>query len=406
MNITDKTKICFVVMGFGKKTDFETSRLLDLDATYEAIIQPAVEDCNIRCIRANEILHSGVIDEKMYDMLLRADLVIADISTGNVNAVYELGVRHALRPFSTIIMKENKGQLHFDLNHVSTFMYEHMESDIGTREAKRARKALKELIEQTMDERKNDSPVYTFIPNLAQPVLTDKEFEEVLEEAEELQDSFSGLLHSAEEAKKASEHGLAAKNYSELLELRSNDPYIRQQAALHTYKAKHPSRFLALNEAIRILEPLKPEVSNDPETLGISGAIYKNLWEITSDLETLNKSIHFYNRGFDLRGDYYNGENAATCIEIRSGLQKDQNEKLFDEMTANKIRQSIIHNLQIIIEDNDFDERSDRQWVYATLSNCNLSLGNDVEAQKYEQLFYCQDPSKWEIDTYIKHKPQ
>jgi hypothetical protein len=28
-------------MGFGKKTDYESGRTLDLDATYEAIINPA-----------------------------------------------------------------------------------------------------------------------------------------------------------------------------------------------------------------------------------------------------------------------------------------------------------------------------------------------------------------------------
>lgn len=76
--MSDAQKICFVVMGFGKKTDYESGRLLDLDATYEAIIQPAVEAGGYRCIRANEILHSGVIDVRMYEMLLRADLVVAD----------------------------------------------------------------------------------------------------------------------------------------------------------------------------------------------------------------------------------------------------------------------------------------------------------------------------------------
>ena len=109
---------CFVVMGFGVKTDYETGRTLDLDATYEAIIAPAVMDAGLRCIRADEIVHSGVIDRKMYEALYRADLVVADISTGNINAVYELGVRHALRPYSTIIMKESEGRLHFDLDHV------------------------------------------------------------------------------------------------------------------------------------------------------------------------------------------------------------------------------------------------------------------------------------------------
>ncbi len=51
--MSDAQKICFVVMGFGKKTDYESGRLLDLDATYEAIIQPAVEAGGYRCIRAN-----------------------------------------------------------------------------------------------------------------------------------------------------------------------------------------------------------------------------------------------------------------------------------------------------------------------------------------------------------------
>ena len=58
---------CFVIMGFGKKTDYgEKARTLDLDATYKAIIKPAVEDCGLTCIRADEVTHSGVIDVKMY----------------------------------------------------------------------------------------------------------------------------------------------------------------------------------------------------------------------------------------------------------------------------------------------------------------------------------------------------
>ena len=61
----DGQKLCFVVMGFGKKTDFETGRLLDLDATYETIIQPAVEAAGLRCTRADEVLHSGIIDTEM-----------------------------------------------------------------------------------------------------------------------------------------------------------------------------------------------------------------------------------------------------------------------------------------------------------------------------------------------------
>ncbi len=109
-------KICFVVMGFGQKVDYATGRTLDLDKTFENIIKPVCEELGYSCIRADEISKSGIIDLNMYKMLLTADLVIADISTSNVNAVYELGVRHALRRKATILMKEDKGNYHFDLS--------------------------------------------------------------------------------------------------------------------------------------------------------------------------------------------------------------------------------------------------------------------------------------------------
>src|SRR5262245_56910730 len=48
---------CFVVMGFGKKTDFETGRTLDLDKSYKNVIKPAVEAAGLTCIRADEIVH-------------------------------------------------------------------------------------------------------------------------------------------------------------------------------------------------------------------------------------------------------------------------------------------------------------------------------------------------------------
>ena len=53
---------CFVVMGFGKKTDFETGRLLDLDMSYKDLIKPAVQAVGLKCVRADEIVQSGLID--------------------------------------------------------------------------------------------------------------------------------------------------------------------------------------------------------------------------------------------------------------------------------------------------------------------------------------------------------
>jgi hypothetical protein len=41
---------CFVVMGFGKKTDFETGNSFDLDKSYKNMIKPAVIAAGLKCI--------------------------------------------------------------------------------------------------------------------------------------------------------------------------------------------------------------------------------------------------------------------------------------------------------------------------------------------------------------------
>ena len=118
-------KRCFVLMGFGEKTDFKTNRTLDLDKTYR-IIRDAVEEAGFDCIRADDIVHSGVIDKPMYEHLLNADVAIADLSTSNENAIYELGVRHALRPHTTIVLAEDQFKFPFDLNHLLIRSYVHL----------------------------------------------------------------------------------------------------------------------------------------------------------------------------------------------------------------------------------------------------------------------------------------
>ena len=119
------------------------------------------------CVRADEIVHSGLIDTPMYDQLLKADVVVADLSTSNKNAFYELGVRHALRPATTIVIAED-GMITppFDVNHIVIRKYHHLGEDIGFDEAIRFQAVLKDAIIEIMgrsSQLRQDSPVYEFI---------------------------------------------------------------------------------------------------------------------------------------------------------------------------------------------------------------------------------------------------
>src|SRR5262245_6737425 len=168
-------RTCFVVMGFGRKTDFESGRVLDLDQSYKNMIKPAVEKAGLKCVRADEIVHSGMIDLPMYEQLLNADVVVADLSTSNKNAFYELGVRHALRPYTTVVIAEDGIKAFpFDVNHVVVRQYHHLGEDIGYGEVQRFGQELTKAIREIMEKepRANDSPVYTFLNGLNPPAIT------------------------------------------------------------------------------------------------------------------------------------------------------------------------------------------------------------------------------------------
>lgn len=399
-------KVCFVVMGFGKKVEYETGRVLDLDATYEAIIEPAVSSNGMRCIRSDEITQSGIIDVKMYEMLLRADLVIADISTGNVNAVYELGVRHALRPNSTIIMTEDQGRLYFDLNHVSTFRYQHFGDDILAREAKRAVKDLGALIGSVMADSAVDSPVYTYLPKLLSPRMSDEEYEELLDEAEETHRLFSLHMRNGESFMRQSKHDLACKEFAAAYVMRPSEPSVLQKLALNTYKSKMPDELTALKKGLEFISLLQPQQSNDPETVGIAGAIKKRLWLLEGNFDDLEAAIQFYRRGFEVKRDYYNGQNLAQCFEFRAQVQTESSEKMFDFMCAQKIREVLIRLLHGALESENFLERPDKRWLYATLANCHFACEQPELAEPFEQNFIGAAEAKWEIETYLEGKAE
>ena len=154
-------------MGFGEKSDPATGRKLSLDQTYKNVIKPAVALCGYDCVRADEIQHSGVIDVPMYEQLLKAELVIADLSTSNQNAIFELGIRHALRPRSTIVIAEQEFRSPFDVNHVVIRRYTHLGPDIGYDEVIRMRNVLTSLIGAIGQNQTSDSPVYIYVPGLS-----------------------------------------------------------------------------------------------------------------------------------------------------------------------------------------------------------------------------------------------
>jgi hypothetical protein len=418
---------CFVVMGFGKKTDFETGRVLDLNQSYQNLIKPAVEAAGLRCVRADEITHSGLIDVPMYELLLKADVVVADISTSNRNAIYELGVRHALRPYTTVIIAEEEMMKSpfFDLNHIVIRKYKHLGEDIGVSEARRFSTELTNAIREIMvrePKLRRDSPVYQFIERLTPPSIAEEVKATIAAQrsaiaAQTLPPAHSELMARVEAAQRNNDWPKAKILLEEIREMRkenqasedpgltkSEDPYILQRLALATYKSAQPTPEKALEAARDLLNLLGPAVSNDTETLGLWSSVHKQLWGLTSDGRHLDEAIRGAERGYYLRNDYYNGINYAFLLNVRAANTTNLAEAVADFIQARRIRRQVIAICEQWLRENppidaEGKERSakfqeSRYWVLATLAEAYLGIEDSLGEEKLEEAFAAA-PAEW-----------
>lgn len=378
-------KTCFVIIGFGVKTDFATGRRINLDKTFENIIKPVFDELGILCYRACDLEQSGVIDVEMYKNILKADIVVADISTLNPNAIYELGIRHALKPNTTIVIAENKLTIPFDVNHIFIHQYKHLEEDIGVSEAERFKGHLKKQVETFLEQPKTDSPVYTFLPKLNPPSFSENEIEEI-EESIEKSHSTSDLVSLAEKKKNEKKYDLAKELLMEALANNPNDNFIVQRLALTTYKSKYPTEVEALRDADEILQSLDPKTTTDPETLGLLGAINKRLFENLNSQLYLDKSLHYYERGYYVKQDYYNGINVAFLYALKSSLSQNNFDLYSNFGQAKRIWESLIESCLELISSNDFIDRGDKEWIYFTIAEAFLGGGDLENEEKYVDL--------------------
>jgi hypothetical protein len=426
---TAENGTCFVVMGFGKKTDFETGRVLDLDQSYLNLIKPAVEAAGLKCIRADEIVHSGLIDLPMYELLLKSDVVVADLSTSNRNAIYELGVRHALRPYTTVVIAEEQimKSPFFDLNHIIIRQYRHLGEDIGVSEAKRFTTELTAAIHKIMATEptlRGDSPVYKFIERLTPPSISPAVRAAVAAAtstenlAGTVTPAHSELMQRVDEAQKAGNWVKARMLLEEIREMRRTgtsetsadqqvenpeDPYVLQRLALATYKSKYPTPEEAFKAARDLLQLLEPRTSNDTETLGLWGSVHKRLWELTNESSYLDKAVRAYERGFYLRNDHYNGINYAYLLNERAAHPVGLAEAVADFVQARRVRKEVISICNQWLECNTrtaplppgskLPEK--RYWVLATLAEAQIGLEEEALGQQRLEEAFAAAPEEW-----------
>jgi hypothetical protein len=156
----------FIIRPFG------TRKGIDFDNVEKQLIGPALESIGAEGRTTGEIMEAGNIRIDMFQQLLVADLVVADITTNNPNAFYELGIRHALQEKRTFLIRARMpssqtltaealkdGEVPFDLKTDRYFEY-----DPASPASSLAQ--LTEALRLTAASERQDSPVFLLLPNL------------------------------------------------------------------------------------------------------------------------------------------------------------------------------------------------------------------------------------------------
>lgn len=340
VNVPDP--LCFVLMPVERKAD-ATGVVIDFDAVYRDLIAPSVRAAGLEPARADEEVTGGLIHEPMFERLILCEYAVADLTFANANVFYELGVRHAVRPYSTVLTFAAGTGLPFDVAAERALPYLVSESGVPA-DLETARRRLTDRLVAARD-RSADSPVFRLLegfPEISR--LKTDVFRDRVRYSPGWKERLAQARATGLDAVRAAQTDLgdlvdveagilidlllsyrAVNGYDDMVALvremsrpLAATPMVREQLGLALNRLERRS------EAERVLVALIEQRGASGEAYGILGRVYKDQWEDArragDELRArglLDKAINAYLAGFEADWrDAYPGINAVTLMEI------------------------------------------------------------------------------------------
>ena len=110
-------KLGFVLMPSGNHGEYQDANV-EADFVFTDIIVPALNrayDNKIDILREVDNRSTGAITRDLIQHIARADVCIVDVTGQNPNVFFELGIRYGLRRSTTILLKQPKTIIPFDI---------------------------------------------------------------------------------------------------------------------------------------------------------------------------------------------------------------------------------------------------------------------------------------------------
>lgn len=407
--------LCFILMPFSRKAA-ASGLTVDFDAIYETLIKPAVITAGLEPLRADEEMAGGIIHKPMFERLVLCEYAVADLTTANANVFYELGLRHAVRPWATqLLFAEGLGQLPFDVAMLRALPYK-LGADGKPVDVAASCIALTKRLQEAKHAN-TDSPVFQLLDGFPdiQHLKTDV-FRDRVRYAEEIKIKLAGArkidrdsVHQVEQELGDIAHveaGVVIDLFLSYRAVKAWDDMITLVARMALPLAEtvmvQEQLGLALNrdnqgdEAERVLLQLIARRGPSSETYGILGRVYKDRWDTAAKSGNamlarglLVKAIDAYLKGFEADWrDAYPGVNAVTLMELK------------DPTDPRQIK--LLPVVSFAVEQRIAKGKPD-YWDYATLLELAVLAKDQVSAETALADALAHVREVWETETTARN---
>jgi tetratricopeptide (TPR) repeat protein len=360
-------------MPFGVKPGHD-GRPIDFNRVFAEYIGPALEAAGLEVFRADEEQRAGDIRTDMFQELLVADLVVADLTLDNPNVWYELGVRHALRSRGVVLIQGPRPNQPFDIYTDRKLRYNLKDGAPDPASLATDREQLTEMARATLRawHGRKVSPVYALLPHLREPDWKTL----LLQARNEFSDAYENWASRMEVARQKLRPGdiLVLADETPTLALRLEARYMAGNALLqlkqYAFALEQFEAALALDpehkgarqkkavclgrlgrheEAREVVRRLTADYPTDAETWALAGRVEKDNWTSrwrregagTAEMResagfedaALDEAIVPYHKAFITDpAHYYSGINALTLHLLRRHLGGETDPVVIDNL--------------------------------------------------------------------------
>lgn len=335
----------FVIMPYGG-TDQE--RVREFKRVFRYLIQDSIDnyDSKAEIIRQDYASEGGYIIRNVIDNLATADVVVADLSYNNWNVAYELGLRHVMSKYGTVLICNDQTELPYDIKQMNVIIYPAKD---WIDSAEEISDQITKAIGNAMKQVRSDSPVFDVYPSLPDKLPlslsgTDDRMLQLNEELEMAKTEIRKLRGRIEEAGLDSSEVKQEKNLLDVMQRAvAKRMYISSEAVAHLQELGDSKKYEEFAEFLA--KVLKDGYLNELDCKKVYTICKKlDIPDITKAyLETV---VDFYPDSEELRAwlanaystDYHDRDKAISLVNEALGIRrKDGNYELVNKVRTRRL---------------------------------------------------------------------